>query len=192
MNKFAETTPPLERKLAQALLLGRRVDADHLVLDDATLAAALDGSRPLRSSERAALLASPLTLRRFRQLVQSRAGAASWCESAGMLRAADSGGALSVLQTDDGHWSLHFVASGGNWQLVLKLDPSAPFAASLLGRGAVLAVRDGAGSLMLEGCLDEDGECEQAWPFAEAPAPHLQRHGAFFSVARAGVGPAPG
>ncbi|MFS2082984.1 hypothetical protein ACCD01_31145, partial [Telluria sp. Tellsp99] len=52
------------RRLQEALLLARRKDGDRLMLDDATLAAALDGSRPLTSGERAALRASPLTARR--------------------------------------------------------------------------------------------------------------------------------
>jgi hypothetical protein len=30
--------------------------------------------------------------------------------------------------------------------------------------------------------LDADGECEGAWPFAQAPAAHFQGHGAAFSV----------
>ena len=201
----------LEAKLRSALLLSRRVAGDYLVLDDATLGAAIDGSRPLGAAERAALSASPLTLRRFKTLAdQARAaraayaaydayaapaasaacatGVAAWHGSAGMLRAADSGDALRLLSTDDGHWSLHFIDTAvphPQRQVVLQLDAGAPFAGRLLGTGAVVEARDGAGNLILQGVLDGDGECEQAWPFADAPALHFQRHGAAFTIALA-------
>jgi len=67
---------PMDRRLHEQALLGRRVEGDRLVLDDATLLAALDGSRPLRSAESAALQDSPLTVRRFRQLALERRAAA--------------------------------------------------------------------------------------------------------------------
>lgn len=110
-----------------------------------------------------------------------------WQGSSGMLRAAADAAPLTLLETDDGHFALHFIAGAGGsgWQVVLRLDPGAPFAAALLGAGAVLEVRDGAGAVLLQGSLDGDGECEQAWPFAAAPAPHFQRHGARFAVAMA-------
>ena len=186
MNK-TDNAQSLERRLQASALLARRVDNDHLVLDDATLAAALDGVQPLGAAQAQALLDSPLTLRRFRTLADQRR--AVWQSSHGMLRAADDGAALATLETDDGHWALHFLPADGGWQVVLKLDPAAPFAASVMGEGALLEVRDGAGAVLLQGGLDRDGECEQAWPFAEAPAPHFQRHGARFAVARASAGP---
>jgi hypothetical protein len=95
-----------------------------------------------------------------------------------MLRAADSGMALDTLVTDDGAWRLHFVEG----RVILQLDPQSPLAATLLRDGQLLRVRDGAGNTVLEGRLDSDGECEAAWPFSEAPAPHFQRHGARFTV----------
>jgi hypothetical protein len=101
-----------------------------------------------------------------------------WQGSSGMLRAADSGLALDTLVTDDGAWRLHFVEG----RVILQLDPQSPLAATLLRDGQLLRVRDGAGNTVLEGRLDSDGECEAAWPFAEAPAPHFQRHGARFTV----------
>ncbi|MDB5961759.1 MAG: hypothetical protein JWP59_3053 [Massilia sp.] len=174
----------LELKLRAALLLGRRVEGDHLVLADATLRAAIDGSRPLAIAERAALQASPLTLRRFRELARE-GQATGWRASSGLLRAADSGAGLSTLSTDDGHWTLHFIGVPGHWQVVLQLDAGAPFAAQLLGTGAVLVARDGAGATIVQGVLDGDGECEQAWAFASDPAPHFQRHGAAFTVSLA-------
>jgi len=186
VNK-TDTAERLERRLKASALLARRVDNDHLVLDDATLAAALDGVQPLGAAQAQALLDSPLTMRRFRTLAEQRR--TSWQASHGMLRAADDGAALATLETDDGHWALHFLPADGGWQVVLKLDPAAPFAASVMGEGALLEVRDGAGAVLLQGGLDRDGECEQAWPFAEAPSPHFQRHGARFAVARASASP---
>jgi hypothetical protein len=86
--------------------------------------------------------ASPLTLRRLRQLAQERrAGARSdagidansaWRGSRGMLRAASSHAALAPLSTDDGCWTLHFVEADGAWRAILQLAPQAPFAAGLL------------------------------------------------------------
>jgi hypothetical protein len=171
----------LDRKLQAQLLAGRRVDGDRLVLDDAVLLGALDGSRPLTAGERAALQASPLTTRRLRTLADARRAQAAprrWQGSTGMLRAADSGMALDTLVTDDGAWRLHVV----DGRVILQLDPQSPLAATLLRDGQLLRVRDGAGNTVLEGRLDSDGESEAAWPFAEAPAPHFQRHGARFTV----------
>lgn len=171
----------LDRKLQAQLLGRRRIDGDRLVLDDAVLLAALDGSRPLTAGERSALQASPLTTRRLRTLAEARraqGGSRRWRGSVGMLRAADSGAALAPLVTDDGAWRLHFVAD----RVILQLDPQSPLAATLLGTGQLLRVLDGAGGTVLEGALDSDGECEGPWPFAEEPARHFQRHGARFSV----------
>ena len=173
-----------ERRLRARALLERRVEHDYLVLDDATLLAALDGTQPLGPNQAAAMLASPLTLRRFRTLADGRRQrvASAWQASYGMLRAAADGAALAALETDDGHWALHFLPAAQGWQVVLKLDAGAPFAASVLHGGALLQVVDGAGAVVLQGGLDRDGECEQAWPFADDPAPHFQRHGARFGV----------
>jgi hypothetical protein len=175
-----------DHKLRERLLLAPRVEGDRLVLADAVLRAALDGSRPLRPAERAALQASPLTTRRLRTLALERRAAtadtSTWQCSAGMLRAADSGQALAELATDDGHWRLHFVGSGAERRVILQLMPDAPFAARLLREGVLLRVLDGAGAELLAGRLDGDGELEGAWPLAADPAAHFQRHGAAFSV----------
>jgi hypothetical protein len=177
--------PELARRLQERLLLERRVDGDRLVLGDATLMAALDGSRPLTAGERAALQASPLTARRLRQLALERRASvgdgAGWRASQGRLRAASSG-AIDALRTDDGWFTLHVVADGGGWRTILQLAADAPFAPALLAARAPLRVRDGAGNTILEGRLDADGECEAAWPFAEPPASHLQAHDASFAV----------
>ena len=180
-----KTTSDMERKLRERLLLAPRVEGDRLVLADAVLLAALDGSRPLTGGERAALQASPLTTRRLRTLALARSAAArdsAWTGSSGMLRAADSGAALEALATDDGYWRLHFVGDAGARRVILQLVPEAPFAARLLREAALLRVTDGAGQEVLAGRLDPDGECEAAWPFADAPAAHFQQHGAGFSV----------
>jgi hypothetical protein len=185
-----------EHKLQVRLLLSRAAPDDRLMLADATLLAALDGSRPLTPNERQALQSSPLTLRRFRQLWIERGGRgravaaraandAAWLGSTGMLRAASSGDALDELLTDDGHWTLHFLPhqeQDGGWQLILKLDAAAPFAARLLAEQPLLRVVDGGGAILLQGRLDADGECERAWPFATAPVAHFQLYGATFAV----------
>lgn len=194
----------LQRRLGERALLGRRVDGDRLALADATLLAALDGSRPLTAGERAALQASPLTARRLRQLAlerrvqaaagagagagATRAAAANWRGSRGMLRAA-SAGAVSALATDDGCWTLHLLPQDGAWRAILQLAPQAPFAPALLAARTLLRVRDGAGAVILQGRLDDDGECEAAWPFATAPGAHLQARGAGFSVEPSSVEP---
>ncbi|MCS0584321.1 hypothetical protein NX784_22275 [Massilia pinisoli] len=170
------------RRLQEARLLDARTPGDRLMLDDATLAAALNGSRPLTAGERAALQASPLTVRRLRHLaLERRAATAPWRGSRGVLRAASSG-TLDAVVTEDGWWTLHFVAADGNWRAVLQLAPQAPFAPALLAARAPLRVLDGAGAEILAGQLDADGECEAAWPFAAAPGAHLQAHGARFTV----------
>jgi hypothetical protein len=181
-----------EPSLQERLLLGRRVEGDRLVLGDATLFAALDGSRPLTAGERAALQASPLTARRLRQLaIERRAGQAGntagevaapgWRGSPGRLRAASSGG-IDALRTDDGWFTLHVVPDAAGWRTILQLAADAPFAPALLAARAPLRVSDGAGRTIIEGRLDADGECEAAWPFDESPASHLQAAGAAFAV----------
>jgi hypothetical protein len=182
-----KTTTALDRKLQERLTTSSRVAGDRLVLADAVLLAALDGSRALTAGERAALQGSPLTLRRLRQLSLDRRAApgaandAAWTGSAGMLRAADSG-ALAELGTDDGYFTLHFVGLEGAWRVILQLAAAAPFAARLLREQPVLQVLDGEGRVVLQGRLDSDGECEAAWPFDSAPSRHFQQAGARFSV----------
>lgn len=190
----APTAPTaLDVRLRERALLARAVAGDHLVLADATLLAALDGTRALTPNERQALSASPLTLRRFRQLslqrhatAQPRSRAAAndpiWSGSTGMLRAAATATALESLVTDDNYWTLHFLPQDGGWQVILSLSAEAPFAARLLNEQPQLRVIDGGGAIILQGRLDADGECERSWPFATAPAPHFQLYGAGFAV----------
>lgn len=180
----------LDSQVEERLLLGRAVAGDRLVLADATLRAALDGSRALTAGERAALQASPLTLRRLRRLSLQRAAApaaandGAWSGSRGLLRAAASALALEALETDDRCWTLHFLPEGTarGWSVILKLAASAPYAPRLLREQPLLRVVDGDGAVILQGRLDLDGECEHAWPFDEAPGAHFQLHGAAFAV----------
>lgn len=175
----------IDRKLQEALLLRSRPGDDGLVLEDAVLRAALDGSRPLTAAQVEALQGSPLTLRRFRHLALERKRAQlalGWQGSSGMLRAASSTAELSVLVTDDGCWSLHFLPQGAGWQVILKLEEVAAFAPQLLARRPMLRVTDGGGAVLLQGRLDADGECERPWPFSQAPGEHFQAHGAVFAV----------
>ncbi|WP_395407752.1 hypothetical protein ACHMW6_14280 [Pseudoduganella sp. UC29_106] len=181
-----------ERKLQERLLLAREVPGDRLMLSDGVLLAALEGSRALDAAQLAALQASPLTLKRFRHLALERrraeapAGTLPWRGSAGMLRAASTAVALDGLVTDDGCWSLHFLPEGDGWQVILKLEAKAEFAAQLMRERPLLRVLDGQGAVVLQGRLDADGECERPWPFDAAPFDHFQRYGARFAVAPAG------
>lgn len=177
----------LAAKLEERLVLGRRAAGDRLMLADAILLAALDGSRHLTAGERAALQASPLTVRRFRTLAaqarrNTQAASDGWRGSHGMLRAASSGAPLAHLRTDDGLWTLHFLEHDGAWRLVLAVDGAAPFAARLVRDQPAVRVVDGDGTVILQGALDADGEFESAWPFEAAPASHFQEHGAGFTV----------
>lgn len=183
----------LDARLQERALLGRSVPGDRLMLADATLLAALAGTRALTPNERQALSASPLTLRRFRQLSLARHAAARsapaaandpvWTGSTGMLRAASTAStALESLVTDDGYWTLHFLPQDGGWQVILSLSADAPFARRLLNEQPLLRVIDGGGAIVLQGRLDADGECERTWPFATAPAAHFQLYGAGFAV----------
>jgi hypothetical protein len=200
-----------DHKLVERILLNRPRDGDRLMLSDVVLLAALDGSQPLSPQQRNALQQSPLTLRRFRHLAlqaravrttvsispvspivptvpivlatpASAANDAYWDGSSGMLRAADSGAALTTLPTDDRHWVLHFIPDNDGWQVVIALDGAAPFAAHLLQDNVLLEVIDGVGGVILQGYLDGDGECEARWPFDLAPNEHFQQCGAVFSV----------
>lgn len=173
-----------DRKLQQQVLLGRRVEGDYLMLADEVLQAALVGTRHLTAGERSALQASPLTLRRLRALTQQRSVAphSVWRGSSGMLRAASSNLPLESVKTDDACWTLHFVAADDAWRVILVLDAGAPFASELVRTATAVRVCDGVGSVVLQGCLDADGECEARWSFDTAPALHFQQHGAAFAV----------
>jgi hypothetical protein len=178
------TTEQTDRKLQEHLLLAARVEGDRLMLSDAVINAALDGSRALTEGECAAMRGSPLTLRRFKALAQARRANArlAWEGSRGMLRAAFDGSPLAALTTDDGFWSLHFLEQDGAWHVILALDAAAPFAAQLLREQPLLRVLDGQGAVILQGSLDSDGECETKWRPGAAPGDYFQQTGAAFAV----------
>jgi len=77
-------------------------------------------------------------------------------------------------------------AGDEGWQVILKLEASAAFAAQLMREQPLLRVLDGQGSVVLQGRLDADGECERPWAFADDPSEHFQRRGAGFSIEPAG------
>ncbi|RFP16351.1 hypothetical protein D0T23_10795 [Duganella sp. BJB475] len=192
-NELKSAQDEQDARLRERALLARAVPGDRLMLADATLLAALEGSRALTPNERQALSASPLTLRRFRQLSLERHAAAQapqaandpiWAGSSGMLRAAASATMLESLATDDNCWTLHFLPAGEGegWQVILSLSAEAPFAARLLRERVMVRVIDGGGAIVLQGRLDADGEYECSWPFATAPAHHFQMYGAGFAV----------
>ena len=192
-NELKSAQDEQDARLRARALLARAVPGDRLMLADATLLAALDGSRVLTPNELQALSASPLTLRRFRQLSLERQAAAQspqaandpvWGGSSGMLRAAASAAMLESLVTDDSCWTLHFlqIGEGEGWQVILSLSAEAPFAARLLRERVMVRVIDGGGAIVLQGRLDADGEYECSWPFATAPAHHFQMYGAGFAV----------
>lgn len=102
---------------------------DWLVLSDANLIAALDGTEPLSAVEWAGVLDSPLTLRRIQNLAnqlarEARGKSASntaastspsaandsyWHHSQGLLLAAATDEPAPTLTTSDGLWSLIFL-----------------------------------------------------------------------------------
>jgi len=198
MNEKDTSMETPDNLLRERLLLSRAVPGDRLLLADATLLAALDGSRVLTPNERAALQGSPLTLKRFRTLALARRAAATpvaatpadadgWRGSIGMLRAAATATALERLVTDDGYWTLDFLPQADadgrpGWQMIVTLAAQAPFAPRLLREQPLLRVLDGEGAVLLQGRLDHDGECERSWPFAAPPMVHFQLHGAGFVV----------
>jgi hypothetical protein len=178
-----------DRKLRARLLLGARRDGDYLVLSDEVISGAIKGARRLTPAESAALQASPLTLRRLRQLsIDLKRGTTQaandpvWRGSAGMLRSASGHAPVAELSTDDGWFRLHFVDQDGVWRVILALDAAAPFAARLLREQPMLRVVDGGGAIALQGRLDADGECEAVWPFETPPTAHFHLFGATFAV----------
>lgn len=181
----------LETRLLERIFLHPRED-DDLVLDDATLLAALEDRHPLSNEQWQAMMASPLTLRRFRILThrrQARTDAANdiaWSASEGLRLAADTGDEVDVLRTQDGFWSLHFLkedeADDGGWLVVLKLDTAAPYANDLLTHQSKLEAVIGDGASVLTGQLDGSLEIEAPWPFAETPLERLRRAGGRFVV----------
>jgi hypothetical protein len=156
---------------------------DSLLLSDAVLRAALEGSRPLSASEVTTLQASPLTLRRFRHLAQERRSKQTqWHASSGIVLAAASVEDDAILHSLDLYWQLQLLQNGEAWQIILRLRPNAPFAAQILQQQLPLEVLDGKGQMIVRGCVDADGELEAPWPFASKPIAHFNANGGSFHV----------
>ena len=185
---------PLDQQALRAIIRRFKSD-DWQVLDDQPLIAALEGTQPLSRKEWEALLDSPLTLRRMQVLEAVRrarenkttaANDALWSGSEGLLRAAAGSAEAATLATDDGYWTLDFPRAQDGWWIVLRLDPSAPFASEFVGEGEMpeVAVVDGSGRTLLIGALDEEGKLLARWPDAEAPLKVLSGTGGGFQVLR--------
>ncbi len=175
--------PALDAKLQESLLLNRSREGDYLQLSDAVLRAALEGSRPLSANEAAILQASPLTLRRFRHLaVAQRDKQTQWHASSGIVLAAASVEEDAILHSLDLYWQLQLLQVEKQWQVILRLRPSAPFAAQILNNHAALELLDGKGQVILRGSLDADGELELPWTWPQSPLTHFTAHGGSFHV----------
>lgn len=183
-NKLGKhSTPALDAKLQESLLLNRSREGDFLQLSDAVLRAALEGSRPLSANEATQLQASPLTLRRFRHLaLELRDKQSQWHASSGIVLAAASGEEDAILHSLDLYWQLQLLQNDETWQVILRLRPSAPFAAQLLHTNVPLELLDGKGQVILRGSLDADGELEAPWPYSQNPIAHFNAHGGSFHV----------
>lgn len=172
---------------------------DTLCLSDDRLMAAHNSSRPLAASEREALLASPLTMARFRVLIHralvdaakstetvvpinvmtEAANDAVWISYA-PLRAADDQLPLAALTTEDGVWSLVFFddLDGAGWVCRLRLlDTNVGYADAVLDGSQPVDVRDALGELIMSGTLNRYGELSAPWTLAETPSNHLRAVG---------------
>lgn len=191
MTNAIESMENLIKKIAVQGLLDSFKAGDTLVLGDDVLQAAIERTHPLNRSEYAALLNSPLTLRRLHSLVAkmqqqgqapTAANDAYWSGSQCILRAADSGATAPSLTTADGWWLLAFLPSQDGYQMVLKLDKEAPFANHVINAGVELLVCDGQGKVVLTGILDEDGELEARWTFNDQPYAYFVAAGGTITV----------
>lgn len=183
----------VEQTAEEAIFLAARrpvmKPGDYLRLADVTLLEAYRGTRALRRAEREALQQSPLTQARLRQLIAGAIAAegspvltsapttaqrtpaeaandAFWVSTA-WLRAADSGGPLPELLTDDRVWALTVTANAeaGKANLCLRLlDIGAPWAEVVLGGSRAVELRDVTGAVLLRGVLDREGELAGPWP----------------------------
>lgn len=183
----------LNGQLLDQIMFGHK-EGDWLVLDDTTLRAALDKTQALTRNEWNALMASPLTLRRLRHLVQERkstmlqtpaANDDHWSGSQGLLLAAGSNAEIPPpIATSDEALTLLFHRGATDIRMVLKLDLDASFARGLLEHQTELVVTDGAGNVLMQGVMDENGELEAAWPFpGVTPYAYLKSTGGTFNVA---------
>lgn len=79
----------------------------------------------------------------------------------------------SMVSNGKGWWSLIFLLEDGGYQMILKLNNQAPFFEEVICRKIKVSLHDGAGQLLLEGELDEDGELEKTWSLSVNPYDHF-------------------
>lgn len=165
-----------KKLIAKALL--HPVAEDSLVLDDATLLAAIEGRVLLNREQKKQLLHSPLTLRRFRLLTNLRRAQTHWQGSEMQLRAAAGEGELPHLDSEDGRFTLHFIAGrGGKINMVLSCKSDPELAQQLQQAEQAIEVVDSEETVLLEGALDESYELAGSWLLAEPPRAHFMRLG---------------
>ncbi|MEN9865754.1 MAG: hypothetical protein RL748_1344 [Pseudomonadota bacterium] len=193
MTPATHTLAQLLQDIALQARMKQFVAGDKLVLADATLMAAASGESPLNRSEYAALIASPLTLRRLQTLLRTSQAATAqptipaplFAPSQGILRAAASEPAQLTIATADGFWQVHFLpveAEPGQgtiagFHTVLQMEPHAPFADALIDQQHRVEVLDGQSRVLLQGCVNENGELAAAWNQSLTPWQHLQAFG---------------
>lgn len=190
-----------ERQVMLAAFSAQRLPGDRPMLSDEVMQAALDGRARLQAAQWAVLLASPLTLCRLRYLEGRRLAALSenganqapfnvadhkWRTSSCELLAATGTGTDTSLYSPDGLWALHALTTGSVTRLLLQLLPSAETvaggSAARPAPGDEVAVLDGAGTTLLMGRLDADGELEAVWTRPLDLRSHLSLHGRVWSV----------
>ena len=194
-----------ERRALLAAFATTPLPGDRQMLSDATLLAALQGHQRLLPAQRQALLTSPLTLCRLRYLEGRRLAAvgeggasstsspgqalARWERSACELLAATTEVQDVSLYSPDGLWALHALTTGTVTRILLQLRPEDEGrglnATARPQPGDEVAVLDGAGTTLLMGRLDDDGELEAPWIRALDLRSHLSRYGRLWSVVRA-------
>lgn len=180
---------------------------DYLRLSDDTLLLAHRKQRALTPAEREALTDSPLTQARFKMLVRAEqtagleqlatavaqvapsvysmaaalaANDADYWTSSALLRAADSGGPLDELLSDDRVWALTVTpatAEHGAFISLRLLDPEAPCAIAVLENKQLVSLRDAEGRKLLEGALNREGVLRGDWALEMPPDEHLRRVG---------------
>ncbi len=189
----SQTMNTLNLQLLDKIMFGTK-EGDWLVLDDDTLRAAVDNTRPLTRNEWNSLINSPLTLKRLRHIIgQAKAKTLKsvnasnddlWLGSEGFLRAAAGrGGEIPTLHSEDGMWTLMFLQGPSAIRMLLKLDRDTPLARQIMDSKTEVAVKDGTGQVLMQGHVDEEGELEADWPFSNAaPYAHFQASGGRFQV----------
>lgn len=208
----SRTSTFVERLRLQALMLDHKVDDQLKIDDGAMVdalrgieplsneewALVLDSPVTLRRMHllAAALKVEPLPLLEPEQTATAtrpeltlvaRTGAANddlWAPSYGRFAFAGETEAPPHfrLQTDNKRWTLTFIRTGDDWRAVLRVDPDADGAQTILEGQAQWRVVDGQGQTVFAGTLDEDGELVVPWTHGSDPARYLAERGQTWSV----------